>query len=147
LDAQYERRDNGGIYFMDQIWIPLIGDVRTLIMDEAHTSKYYVHPGADTMYYDLRELYWWPAMKKYMARLTKSANFLPIREDYKMQKLVRIYINEIVARYSVPMSIISYRDSRFTSWLWQILQSTLGTRLNMTTAYHPQTDGQSKRMI
>ncbi|GKD81087.1 putative reverse transcriptase domain-containing protein, partial [Tanacetum coccineum] len=64
LDAQFERRGDGGIYFVNRIWIPSIGNVRKLIMDEAHTSRYSVHPGADTMYYDLRDLYWWPGMKK-----------------------------------------------------------------------------------
>ncbi|GJV56555.1 putative reverse transcriptase domain-containing protein [Tanacetum coccineum] len=68
LDVQFKQRDGGGIYFMDRIWIPSIGDVRTLIMDEANTSKYSVHPGADKMYYDLRDLYWWPGMKKDIAR-------------------------------------------------------------------------------
>ncbi|GKD52038.1 putative reverse transcriptase domain-containing protein [Tanacetum coccineum] len=57
LDAQFERKDDGGLYFMDQIWIPLSGNVRTLIMDEAHTSKYYIHLGAYKIYYDLRDLY------------------------------------------------------------------------------------------
>ncbi|GJY28187.1 putative reverse transcriptase domain-containing protein [Tanacetum coccineum] len=80
-------------------------------------------------------------------RLTKSAHFLPIREDYKTEKLARIYINEIVARHGVPVSIISDRDGRFTSHLWQALQEALGTRLDMSTTYHPQTDGQSKRTI
>ena len=55
-------------------------------------------------------------------RLTKSAHFLPIREDYKMEKLSRIYINEIVTRHGVPISIISDRDSCFTSRFWQTLQ-------------------------
>ncbi|GJX44937.1 putative reverse transcriptase domain-containing protein [Tanacetum coccineum] len=132
-----------------------------LIMDEAHTSRYSVHPGADKMYYDLRDLYWWPGMKRDIAeyvsrcltcskikaehqkpsgflqqpeipewkwekitmdfvtklpksssghdtiwvvvdRLTKSAHFLPIREDYKTEKLAKIYTNEIVARHGVP---------------------------------------------
>ncbi|GJY96141.1 reverse transcriptase domain-containing protein [Tanacetum coccineum] len=167
-----------------------------LIMDEAHTTRYLVHPGADKMYYDLRELYWWPGMKRDIAeyvrkclacskikaehqkpsgllqqseipewkweklamdlvtglpeissgydtiwvivdRLTKSAHFLPIREDYKSEKLARIYINEIVARHGVPVSIISDRDGRFASYLWQSLQKALGTRLDMSTAYHP----------
>ncbi|GKA39323.1 putative reverse transcriptase domain-containing protein [Tanacetum coccineum] len=54
-------------------------------------------------------------------RLTKSAHFLPIREDYKTEKLARIYINEIVARHGVPVSIISDRDGRFASHLWQAL--------------------------
>ncbi|GJR27772.1 putative reverse transcriptase domain-containing protein [Tanacetum coccineum] len=117
-------------------------------MDEAHTSRYSVHPGADKMYYDLRDLYWWPGMKKdiaeYVSRclmfskikaehqkpsgflqqpeiseLTKSAHFLPIREDYKTEKLAKIYVNEIIARHGVPVSIISDRDGRFTSHLWQ----------------------------
>ncbi|GJX58205.1 putative reverse transcriptase domain-containing protein [Tanacetum coccineum] len=140
-------------------------------MHEAHATKYYVHPGADKTYYDLRDLYWWPGMKKDMAmyvskcltcskvkaehlkpsrllqqleisewkwekitmdfitrlprtssghdaiwvivnRLTKSAHFLAIHDDYKMERFARLYINEIVARHGVPVSIISDRDSR-----------------------------------
>nr|GFB93790.1 reverse transcriptase domain-containing protein [Tanacetum cinerariifolium] len=75
-------------------------------------------------------------------RLTKSAHFLPIREDCKTEKLERIYINEIVARHGVPVSIISDRDVRFASHLWQDLQEVLGTKLHMSTTYHPETDGQ-----
>ncbi|GJS36514.1 putative reverse transcriptase domain-containing protein [Tanacetum coccineum] len=136
---------------------PKRGDVRTLIIDEAHKSKYFVHPGVDKMYYDLRDRYWWPGMKKDIAvyqpeipewkwegiaidfvtklhrtssghdiiwvivdRLTKSAHFRPMCEDYKMDRL-----------------------SRF----WQSMQEALGTRSDMSTAYHPQTDGQSERTI
>ncbi|GKA12865.1 putative reverse transcriptase domain-containing protein [Tanacetum coccineum] len=80
-------------------------------------------------------------------RLTKSAHFLPIREHYKTEKLERIYINKIVARNGVPVSIISDRDGRFASHLWQALLKALGTKLNMSTAYHPETDGQSERTI
>ncbi|GJZ85191.1 putative reverse transcriptase domain-containing protein [Tanacetum coccineum] len=61
---RFERRDDGGIYFVDRIWITSVGGIRKLIMDEAHTSKYLTHPSADKMYYDLRDLYWWPGMKK-----------------------------------------------------------------------------------
>ncbi|KAD3067056.1 hypothetical protein E3N88_34936 [Mikania micrantha] len=60
-------------------------------------------------------------------RLTKSAHFLPIRENYNMEKLARLYDNEIVVRHGVPLSIISDQDSRFTSRLWQSLQQSLGT--------------------
>ncbi|GKE81130.1 putative reverse transcriptase domain-containing protein [Tanacetum coccineum] len=74
-------------------------------------------------------------------RLTKSAHFLTIREDYKTERLVRLYINEIIARHGVPVSIISDRDSHFTSRFWQSLQKALGTQLDLSTAYHPQTDG------
>ncbi|GJX89418.1 putative reverse transcriptase domain-containing protein [Tanacetum coccineum] len=111
LETHFEKQDDGVIYFFDRIWIPSVGD---------------------KMYYDLRDLYWWPGMRRNIAeyddaiwvvvdRLTKSAHFLPIREDYKTEKLARIYINEIVARHGVPVSIISDRDGRFTSHLWQAL--------------------------
>ncbi|GKA57204.1 putative reverse transcriptase domain-containing protein [Tanacetum coccineum] len=80
-------------------------------------------------------------------RLTKSAHFLPMREDYKMERLARLYLNEIVARYGVLISIISDHDSRFTSRFWQSMQEALGNRSNISTAYHPQTDGQSERTI
>ncbi|GJT95696.1 putative reverse transcriptase domain-containing protein [Tanacetum coccineum] len=83
----------------------------------------------------------------HLDRLNKSAHFLPIREDYQTKKLARIYINEIVARHGVPVSIISDRDGRFASHLWQALQEALGTKLHMSTAYHPETDGQSERTI
>ncbi|GKA16029.1 putative reverse transcriptase domain-containing protein [Tanacetum coccineum] len=64
-----------------------------------------------------------------------------------MDRLVRLYLNEIVARHGVPISIIYDCDSRFTSRFWQSMQEALGTRLDMSTAYHPQTDGQSERTI
>ncbi|GJS15826.1 putative reverse transcriptase domain-containing protein [Tanacetum coccineum] len=67
LDEQMERRSDGALYHMDRIWVPLMGGVRTLIMDEAHMLRYSVHPGADKMYYDLRDMYWWPGMKKDIA--------------------------------------------------------------------------------
>ncbi|GJQ96079.1 putative reverse transcriptase domain-containing protein [Tanacetum coccineum] len=172
LDKQMEKREGGGLYFVDRIWVPLSGNVRTLIMDESHTMKYSVHPGADKMYYDLRNLYWWPEKKKDIAtyvskcltcskvkaehqkpsgllqqpeipkwkQIDQVCNFLPIRKDYKMEKLARIYINEIIARHGVPVSIISYRDSRFTSRFWQTLQKALRKQLDMSMTYHPQTD-------
>ncbi|GJS06401.1 putative reverse transcriptase domain-containing protein [Tanacetum coccineum] len=80
-------------------------------------------------------------------RLTKSAHFLATREDYNMEKLARLYINEIVVRHGVPVSIISDRDGRFTSRFWQTLQKALGTRLDISTTYHPQTGGQNERTI
>ncbi|GKD96755.1 putative reverse transcriptase domain-containing protein [Tanacetum coccineum] len=67
LDEMVELRNNGALYYLNRIWVPLKGDVRTLIMDETHKSKYYVHLGADQMYYDLRDRYWWPGMKKDIA--------------------------------------------------------------------------------
>ena len=80
-------------------------------------------------------------------RLTKSAHFLPIRATYSLEKLARLYLQEIVRLDGVPISIISDRDPRFTSRFWRALQQALGTKLHLSTAYHPQTDGQSERTI
>ncbi|GJS61750.1 putative reverse transcriptase domain-containing protein [Tanacetum coccineum] len=79
--------------------------------------------------------------------LTKSAHFLPMRENDPMEKLMKLYIKEVVTRHGVPVSIISDRDGRFTLLFWQALHKALGTRLEMSTAYHPKTDGQSERTI
>ncbi|GKA62464.1 putative reverse transcriptase domain-containing protein [Tanacetum coccineum] len=178
LDQQIERKEDDSLYFMDRIWVPLVGGVRTIIMDEAHKTRYSVHLEADKMYHDLRDMYWWPRMKRDIStyvskcltcskvkaehqrpsgllqqpeipewkwdkitmdfitkltrsksghdsiwviidRLTKSAHFLATREDYSTYKLSRLYIDE----------------------------KALGTQLDMSTAYHPQTDRQSKRTI
>ncbi|GJT51625.1 putative reverse transcriptase domain-containing protein [Tanacetum coccineum] len=67
LDKQLERKEDGGLYLAERIWVPVYGNLRTLIMNEAHATRYSVHPGADKMYYDLRGLYWWPGMKKDIA--------------------------------------------------------------------------------
>ncbi|GJZ54505.1 putative reverse transcriptase domain-containing protein [Tanacetum coccineum] len=80
-------------------------------------------------------------------RLTKSVIFTPMRETDPMDKLARMYLKEVVTRHGIPLSIICDRDPRFASNFWRSLQNALGTSLDMSTAYHPQTDGQSKRTI
>ena len=80
-------------------------------------------------------------------RLTKSAHFLAVRTDYSLDKLAELYIKETVRLHGIPISIISYQDPRFTSRFWGNLQEVLGTRLNFSAAFHPQTDGQSERVI
>ena len=190
----------------DRIWVPWLSEVKSLLLEEAHKSRYTVHPGATKMYQDLKKGYWWPGMKrdivKYVAkcltcsqvkaehqkpygklqsleipvwkweditmdlvtklprtkrghdaiwvivdRLTKSAHFLPIRETISSEKLAEIYMNEIIARHGVPVSIVSDRDTRFTSRFWRKFHEDVGTNLRLSTAYHPQTDGQSERTI
>nr|GFA93800.1 retrotransposon protein, putative, Ty3-gypsy subclass [Tanacetum cinerariifolium] len=73
-------------------------------------------------------------------RLTKSAHFLPMKKMDSIEKLAQLYLKEIVCRHGVPVSIISDRDSLFTSRFWETLQKALGTQLNLSTAYHPKTD-------
>ncbi|GKC60352.1 putative reverse transcriptase domain-containing protein [Tanacetum coccineum] len=70
-----------------------------------------------------------------------------MRENDPMEKLMKLYMKEVVTQHGVPVSIISDRDGRFTSLFWQALHKALGTRLDMSTAYHPETDGQSERTI
>ncbi|GJS90970.1 putative reverse transcriptase domain-containing protein [Tanacetum coccineum] len=127
LDELIERKSDRALYYLDRIWVPLKGDVRTLIMDEAHKSKYSVHPGADKMYYDLRDILlqqpeipewiWERIAMDFVMKLprtssghdaiwvivdwlTKYAHFLPM-QDYTMDRLAILYLNEIVARHGV----------------------------------------------
>ena len=80
-------------------------------------------------------------------RLTKSAHFIPIRMDYPMERLAELYVEKIVSLHGIPSSIVSDRDPRFTSKFWTGLQEALGTKLRLSSAYHPQTDGQTERTI
>ncbi|KAL0313334.1 UNVERIFIED_CONTAM: Transposon Ty3-I Gag-Pol polyprotein [Sesamum radiatum] len=80
-------------------------------------------------------------------RLTKSAHFLPIRQNDSLDKLAELYVSEIVRLHGIPTSIVSDRDPRFTSHFWGSLHRALGTKLHFSTAFHPQTDGRSERTI
>ena len=80
-------------------------------------------------------------------RLTKSTHFLLVSNDDPLDKLAQLYMEEIVRLHGVPISIVSDRDPRFTSRFWSSLQDAMGTRLHSSTAFHPQTDGQSERII
>ena len=80
-------------------------------------------------------------------RLTKSAHFLPMKVNFFMDRLVSLYVREIVRMHGVFVSIVSDKDPHFTSRFWHSLQKALGTKLSFNTAFHPQTDGQSKRVI
>ncbi|KAL0534735.1 hypothetical protein IC582_029028 [Cucumis melo] len=82
----------------------------------------------------------------FVDRLTKSAHFVPGKSTYTASKWGQLYMTEIVRLHGVPVSIISDRDARFTSKFWKGLQLALGTRLDFSTAFHPQTDGQTERL-
>ena len=80
-------------------------------------------------------------------RLTKSTHFLAVRMTFTLEEFCRLYIQEIVRIHGVPVSIVSDRDPWFTSQFWKSFQKAMGTQLSMSTAFHPQMDGQSKRNI
>ncbi|GJW04528.1 putative reverse transcriptase domain-containing protein [Tanacetum coccineum] len=135
--------------------------VRTLIMDEAHVMRYFIHPGADKMYHDLRDMYWCPGMKRDIATyVSKCLTCSKVKAEHQRRlgllqqpeipewkwkritmdfitKLPRsssgLYIDEIVSRHGVPVSIISDCDGRFTSQFLQTLQKALGTWLDMSS--------------
>jgi hypothetical protein len=87
------------------------------------------------------------AVRVIVDRLTKCTLFLPIKKTDLVDKLAKIYVNKVVRLYGVLTSIVSDRDPRFTSRLWPSIQRALGINLSISTAFHPQTDGQSKRVI
>ena len=80
-------------------------------------------------------------------RLTMSAHFLAVWMTFTLEEFCRLYIREIVRLHGVPVSIVSDRDPRFTTHFWKSFQKAIGTQLTMSTAFHPQTDGQSERTI
>ncbi|GJS09622.1 putative reverse transcriptase domain-containing protein [Tanacetum coccineum] len=140
LDEMIEQRSDGTLYYLDRIWVPLKGDVRTLIMDEAHKSKYSVHPGADKMYYNLRDRYWWPGMKKDIAEyVSKCLTCLKVKAEHQrpsgllQQPEIPVWKWEGIARFFARLG-------------GPILDSS-GTQFSMSMAYHPQTNGQSERTI
>nr|GEY08309.1 reverse transcriptase domain-containing protein [Tanacetum cinerariifolium] len=121
-----EPRADGTLCLNGMSWLPCYGDLRSVIMHESHKSKYSIHPDSDKMYQDMKKLYW---------------------ENDPLDKLARLYLDMIVARHEIPVSIICDRDGRLTSNFWKSFQKALGTDLSMSTAYHPETDGQSERTI
>ena len=82
-----------------------------------------------------------------MDRLTRSAYFLAIKVDFSLERLARLYINEIVRLHGAPISIVSDRDQRFLSQFWESVHKEMGTNLKFSTTFHPQTGGLSKRTI
>ncbi|GJS44294.1 putative reverse transcriptase domain-containing protein [Tanacetum coccineum] len=148
LNAQTGSTKTGGTLRTKRLeemsWLPCYGDLRTVIMHESHKSKYSIHPGSDKMYQDMKKLYWWPNMK---ADISTMLQCLTCAKTDPLDKLARMYLKEVVTRHGIPVSIICDRDPRFASNFWRSLQNALGTNLDMSTAYHPQTDGQSERTI
>ncbi|GJS45359.1 putative reverse transcriptase domain-containing protein [Tanacetum coccineum] len=116
LDEMIEQRSDGTMYYLDRIWVPLKGEVRTLIMDEAHKSNYSVHPGADKMYSDLKDRYWWPSMKKDIAEyVSKCLTCLKVKAEHQrpsgllQQPEILVRDNHDLSRLVIPL-VLTYES-------------------------------------
>nr|GEZ92967.1 putative reverse transcriptase domain-containing protein [Tanacetum cinerariifolium] len=117
-NEKLEPRVDGTLCLNNKSWSPCYGDLRTLIMYESHKSKYFVHPSSDKMYQDMKLLYWWPNMKADIATyVSKCLTCLRVKAEHQK-----------------PSGLLAF-------------QKAIGTRLDMSTAYHPETDRQSERTI
>ncbi|GKB78062.1 putative reverse transcriptase domain-containing protein, partial [Tanacetum coccineum] len=170
-----EPRADGILCLKNRSWLPRFGDLRTLIIHESHKSKYscltclkvkaeYQKPSCLLVKPEIPQWKWdnitmdfitklpktssgYDAIWVIVDRLTKFAHFLPMRENNPMERLTRLYMKEVVTIHGIPVSIICDRADRFTLNFYRSFQRDLGTRLDMSIAYHPQTDGQSERTI
>nr|GEU99424.1 putative reverse transcriptase domain-containing protein [Tanacetum cinerariifolium] len=169
MKEKLEPRADGTLCLNNRSWLPRYGDLRTLIMHESHKSKYSVHPGSEKMYQDMKQLYWWPNMKANIATyISKCLTCLRVKAEHqkpsgllvqpeipqwkwdnitmdfvtKLSKTqARLYLKEVVTRHGIPVLIICDRDPRFTSKFLRAFQKAMGTQLDMSMTYHPETDG------
>jgi hypothetical protein len=201
----FREDDQGLVWFNNRIVVPKNEGVCQQILDEAHLSRYSIHPRSTKMYQDLKQHYWWTKMKieiaRYVARcdtckrvkaihlkaagplqslpiptwkwedismdfivglpmttkgydsirvivdqLTKIAHFLPVRAKYTVATYAALYIARILGLHGIPKMIVLDRGSQFVSKFWEELHKSLGTKLLHSSAYHPQTSGQSERV-
>ncbi|KAA0035365.1 ty3-gypsy retrotransposon protein [Cucumis melo var. makuwa] len=159
--AEFFISSDGGLLFERRLCVPSDSAIKTELLSKAHSSPFSMHPGSTKMYQDLKRVYWWRNMKREVAefvskclvcqqvkapRLIKSAHFVTGKSTYTASKWAQLYMTEIVRLHGVPVSIVSDRDVRFSSKFWKGLQTAMGTRLDFSTTFHPQTDGQTERL-
>nr|GEU53759.1 putative reverse transcriptase domain-containing protein [Tanacetum cinerariifolium] len=130
LNKQMKHKSDGSWYYLDRIWVLLTGDARTLIMDEAHKSKYSVHPRADKMYHDLRDMYWWLGMKKDIALYGLEYGRYGVSGFLRVGTTFDIFQN-ILFLYSLNMAYYLLLDTAY--WilfpLWSLIVDSPPTSL------------------
>ncbi|GKA63893.1 putative nucleotidyltransferase, ribonuclease H [Tanacetum coccineum] len=145
--------DHGVIWYGNRLCVPDDSSLREAILTEAHSSPFSIHPGSTKMYRDLKQKFWWNGMKHDVARFVakcltcQQVKIKHQRKGYSVSKLGKIFQQEIIRLHGTPASIVSDRDLRFTSHFWKGLQNAWGIRLKFSTAFHPQTDGQTEHII
>nr|GEW31663.1 retrotransposable element Tf2 [Tanacetum cinerariifolium] len=118
LDKQLERKEDGGLYLAERIWVPVYGNLRTLIMNEAHATRYSIYPGADKIYYDLRGLYWWPRMKK----------------DISMYVSKCLTCSKVKAEHQKPSVLL--QQPKIPEWKWEKITMDFINKLPITCRGH-----------
>ncbi|GJW01615.1 putative reverse transcriptase domain-containing protein [Tanacetum coccineum] len=118
LDQLMEKKEDESLYFMDRIWVLLVGGVRTIIMDKAHKTRYYVHPRADKMYHDLRDMYWWPGMKRDIATYVSKC----------------LTCSKVKAQHQRPSGLL--QQPEIPEWKWDNITMKFITKLPRTKSGH-----------
>ncbi|GKC63715.1 putative reverse transcriptase domain-containing protein [Tanacetum coccineum] len=127
IKSIFEFYPNGTRCFGNRVWLLRYGGLRDLVMHESHKSKYSFHSGSDKMYQDLKPLYWWPNMKAdIVTYVSKCLTYAKVKAEHQKP-------SGLLKQPEIPV--------------WKSLQRALGTNLDMSTTYRPQTDGQSERTI
>nr|GFA81301.1 reverse transcriptase domain-containing protein [Tanacetum cinerariifolium] len=158
MDKSFKMHPDGTRCIKNQSWLPLFGGLRDLIMNEMSKAIWLTGITKNSVWkWERITMNFITKLPKtsnghdtiwvIIDRLTKSAHFIPTQATDSMETLTRLYIKEIVSRHGMPISIILDHDSHFTSRFWQPLENALGTQLDISTAYHSETDGQSERTI
>ncbi|KAI3822130.1 hypothetical protein L1987_09711 [Smallanthus sonchifolius] len=159
-----------------RMWVPKGGELRAKVLDEAHKSRYSIHPGTTKMYQDLKKEYWWPNMKNnvtdYVSKCltcsqVKAEHQKPYGKiqpleipEWKWERITMKFITKlprtakghdtiwvIVNRLTKSAQFVPIRETHSSEKFWKRFHESMGTRLNISTTYHPQTDGQSERTI
>ncbi|GJT37819.1 putative reverse transcriptase domain-containing protein [Tanacetum coccineum] len=142
---------DGTLCLNGRSWLPCYGDLRTMIMHESYKSKYYIHPGSEKMYQDMKKLYWWPNMKADIATyVSKCLTCAKVKAEH--QRPSGLLVQPEIPQWkwdNITMDFVMKlpKSSQGYDTIWRSLQKALGISLDMSTAYHPQTDGQSERTI